>query len=208
MESPGAAVAHKLSGTSRSRVGTESLPQVTSWCISSATAGQLYKSGPICLQTNPSIATVLQLETRPAGGSSRCFPAGLEQGERLCQPSMVSDRSCPQKDQNTASTSGSCSPSLEEPGMVSGSPGDVDGLPSPHSTVGELVAEGTGSQGMDITPQLAVWPVSGKSTVVTAFQQKLRSSCWPPGGRSPHRHTTPCSEDGLAGVLKGIVIPF
>ena len=223
MESPGAAVVHKLSGTSGSRVGTESLPQVTSWCISSATAGQLYSSsihqqpggncvtcpyspgevhmavgtgersndhgptytwgnqydsgqrvktgggqirldaipqcvpedqpssgstgsGPIWLQTNPSVATVLQLETRPAGGSSKCFPVGLEQGERLCQPSMVSDRSCPQKDQNTASISGPGSPSLEEPGMVSSSPGDVDGLPSPHSTKGGLVAEGTGSQ--------------------------------------------------------------
>ena len=38
------AVAHKLSGTSGSRVGTESLSQVTSWCIGSATAGQLYSS--------------------------------------------------------------------------------------------------------------------------------------------------------------------
>ena len=71
-----------------------------------------------------------------------------------------------------------------------------------------LLQRGQDHRGMDITPQLAIWPVSGKSTVVTAFQQKLRSSCWPPGGRSPHRHTTPCSEDGLAGVLKGIVILF
>ena len=57
---------------------------------------------------------------------------------------------------------------------------------------------------MDITPQLAVWHVSGKSTEVITFQQKLQSSWWPPGGRSPHKHMTPYLEDGLpvAGVLR------
>ena len=60
---------------------------------------------------------------------------------------MVPDRSCPQQDQGTTSTSSSGSPSLEEPGMVPGSLGDVDGLPLPHSSTRELAAERTGPQG-------------------------------------------------------------
>ena len=81
------------------------------------------------------------------------------------------------------------------------SPGDVDGLPSPHSTTGGLVAEGTGSQRDGHNLSTSRLACLRESTVVTAFQQ-------PPGGQSPHRHTTPYSEDGLAGVLKGIVILF
>ena len=60
----------------------------------------------------------------------------------------------------------------------------------------------------EFTPQLAVWPVSGKNSETVAFQQRLLTSCWHPGGRSPHKPTTPCSTSGLAGVLNGIVIPF
>ena len=109
---------------------------------------------------------VLQLETGPTGRSSGCFSTGLEPDERLCQSPMVPDRSCPQQDQNTTSSSGHGSPSLEEPGIVSSSPGNADGLASFHPATRELVAERTGSQrGQDhrelgITPQLAVWSVS------------------------------------------------
>jgi len=61
---------------------------------------------------------------------------------------------------------------------------------------------------MDIMPQLAIWPVSRRNTELLAFQQQLQTSCWSPGGRSPHILMTPYSEDGLAGVLRGIMIPF
>ena len=71
-----------------------------------------------------------------------------------------------------------------------------------------LLQKGQSHRGMDITPQLAVWPVSGRDTELLAFQQQLQTSCWPPGGRSPHKLMTPYSEDGLAGVLRGIAIPF
>ena len=58
----------------------------------------------------------------------------------------MSDRACSQQDQSTTSPSGPGSPSLEGPGMVSGSPGHVNGLPTPHFTPGRLAAERPGLQ--------------------------------------------------------------
>ena len=60
----------------------------------------------------------------------------------------------------------------------------------------------------EFTPQLAVWPVLGKSLEIGAFQQRLLTSCWHPGGQSPHKPMIPYSINGLAGVLNGIEIPF
>jgi len=71
-----------------------------------------------------------------------------------------------------------------------------------------LLQKGQSQREMDITPQLAVWPVSGRNTELLAFQPKLQTSCQPPGGQSPHKLTTPYSNDGLAGVLRRITIPF
>ena len=89
--------------------------------------------------------------------------------------------------------------------MVPGRSGDVDGLSSPDFATRQRRQD---HRGMDITPQLAIWPVYRGNTKVTVFQQKLQASCSPPGERSPHSHMTHCSQDGLAGVLKGITIPF
>jgi len=61
---------------------------------------------------------------------------------------------------------------------------------------------------LDLLPQLAAWPVSGRSLEVEAFQKLLRSSSSSPGeARHPHP-TTPTSGSGWAGVLNGIWIPF
>ena len=59
-----------------------------------------------------------------------------------------------------------------------------------------------------LTPQLAVWPISGKSSVAAAFQKKLQDCCWPPGGLSQTIPMTHTSENGLAGVLNKVQIPF
>ena len=58
------------------------------------------------------------------------------------------------------------------------------------------------------TPQLAVWPISGKDIVTTKFQKKLRSSCSHHGGRSPPSHTTHFFKSGPAGALNRIPILF
>ena len=61
---------------------------------------------------------------------------------------------------------------------------------------------------LDVIPQLAVWPVSGRSSETVAFLQKLQTLCWLLGGQSLHKRTTPCSTNGYAGVVNPIEIPF
>lgn len=85
-----------------------------------------------------------------------------------CLPTpLVSDWSCPQQDQGTTSSS------LEEPGLVPSTPGDVDDLIPPQE---DLLQRGQDHRGMDITPQLAIWPVSGRSMEVTAASELTLAS--------------------------------
>ena len=60
----------------------------------------------------------------------------------------------------------------------------------------------------DLLPQLAVWPISGKSLDVQTFQVKLRSSSSHHGEAKHLAHMIPTSRSGWAGVLIGVVIPF
>jgi len=60
----------------------------------------------------------------------------------------------------------------------------------------------------DIRPQLAVWPISGQSTLRTNFHQRLRASSSHHGDTNLGRRMIPCSGNGLAGVLNGILIRF
>ena len=57
-------------------------------------------------------------------------------------------------------------------------------------------------------PQLAVWPISGKSTEVRSFRRRLAPSCSAHGGPKLTSLTTHSLESGIAGVIGGIQIPF
>ena len=61
---------------------------------------------------------------------------------------------------------------------------------------------------MDLLPQLAVWPVSGKNSDLEVFQRQLRNSSLHPGGAKHPEPMTHTSKNGWAGVLNGDRIPF
>ena len=105
-----------------------------------------FGGGPVCLQIDPPTTLVFQLETRSSGRSSGCISARLEQGERLCQPSVVPDRTRSQQDSVTGSSSNSSGPSVEESGLVPSSSGNVGGLPTTYSPTRGSVAEGQGAE--------------------------------------------------------------
>lgn len=60
----------------------------------------------------------------------------------------------------------------------------------------------------DITPHLAVWPISGRDLLTNKFQLRLQNSSSHHGDRRPEKHMTHFLTSGLAGVSKGISIPF
>ena len=60
----------------------------------------------------------------------------------------------------------------------------------------------------DIVPRLAAWAISGTDSQARAFQRRLQNSSSPHGETRQQSLTTHCSESGLAGVVRGIPIPF
>lgn len=59
---------------------------------------------------------------------------------------------------------------------------------------------------LDLTPPLAVWPISGNTTKVKNFQMKLQTSSYCHGDRRPHSPMTHLVRSGLAGALRGSAI--
>ena len=58
------------------------------------------------------------------------------------------------------------------------------------------------------TLRLAVWPLSGLVCKQQAFHQRCAKLCWPPGEQVLRRDTKDPGSNGLAGVCKGINVPF
>ena len=98
-------------------------------------------NGPVCLLTHSPIASVLQLEVGPSIGSCGCISAGLEDSERICQSTLVSDWMCTQQDKSPGSSSNIGGHSVEGPSMVPSSPGDAERLSTAYSYSGISAGE-------------------------------------------------------------------
>lgn len=57
-------------------------------------------------------------------------------------------------------------------------------------------------------PQLAVWLVSGRDILAKNFRRMLQHSCLNQGDQKPASLTTHSLGDGVAGVVRGVPIPF
>jgi len=77
----------------------------------------------------------------------------------------------------------------------------------PPRTLSAVQLTSNASQ-MDLLPQLAVWPISGRNLEVEVFQRQLKSSYLPPGEAKHPKPMTHTSRSGWAGVLNGALIPF
>ena len=75
-------------------------------------------SGPICIQTHQSVPPLLQLAARSNCRGNRRIPPGLEDNQRLCQPTMESDPQGANENTNAGSGCNPGSSSLEDTAMV------------------------------------------------------------------------------------------
>ena len=57
-------------------------------------------------------------------------------------------------------------------------------------------------------PQLVAWPISGNPIHHEGFLRKLQTSCLHHGETKPTPIIAPHSLDGVAGVSRGVEIPF
>ena len=86
-------------------------------------------------------ALIFQLGTRSSTRSSRCIPAGLEQGARTCQSSMMPDRICSQQSTVTGSSCNPSGPIAKESSSVPSSPRDAGRLSATNSSTRWSVVE-------------------------------------------------------------------
>ena len=93
-------------------------------------------SGPICLQTDLSVPSLLQLAARSIGRSDQCLPAGLDDSEGFRQPSMDPGSTGTDKDSASGGTCNFSGPSLEDTAMVPSASVNVGGLAAPLTQAG------------------------------------------------------------------------
>ena len=169
------------------------------------------RGGPVCISPVHTTTSLLQLETRPISRGDGCVHPAMGEVQRLCEPPMVPDRESPVASAATTSPS-----NLSGSGMDSrqGQPWYpillemLYDYPQQLPRTLNLFQRTSNVNQMDLLPQLAVWPVSGKNSDVEVFWRQLRSSSLHPGGAKHPEPMTHTSGNGWAGVLNGDEIPF
>ena len=89
------------------------------------------RSGPICIQANQLVMSLLQLAARSICRSNRCLLPGLDIHEGVCQSSMEPDIPGPDKSTNAKGRYGSSSSGMESTTLVCSPFINVSGLDMP-----------------------------------------------------------------------------
>ena len=93
-------------------------------------------SGPVCIQTDQPVPSLLQLAARSIRRGNRCLPAGLDNGEGLCQPSIEPNTEGANESTVSGSRLNPGSPSVEDTTMVPPPTINVSGLATPATQAG------------------------------------------------------------------------
>ena len=99
-------------------------------------------SGPIRIQTDTSVPTLLQLAARSICRGRRCLPAGLDNGEGICKPPL--EPYSPSAESGTISGGGPgpSGPTVESSAMVCCASVNASGLATPTPTAGAVHTDG------------------------------------------------------------------
>ena len=99
---------------------------IPSYAASAGSSG----ARPVCISTHNSITPVLQLASRPGGGSNRHLHAELGPQQRLCKPTVVFNKPLPATGVSTAGKNCNDSSLVEHSTLVSSDSGNAAGLPT------------------------------------------------------------------------------
>ena len=166
--------------------------------------------GSICLSSVSPAQTLCELETRSRSHGTRCIHPGLDEIQRLRQPTMESDKQGSNNCQEPESEGDTNCTDLDSISLVPSATGNVSSRtrpittnPNPHHT------DSQSQQTKHSTvPRLAMWVISGIDLKAKTFQRRVQNFSWPPGRLKHQSHMTPYLENGYAGAIRGIQIPF
>ena len=172
----------------------------------SSTAWSL-RNRPVYVEADKTTSDVRELATRPRGSGDQCVLNELEWTESLFQPAVEHDLSGLGPSQATGGNHCFGRSGVENSRMVLPAIDIAHPRAPPDTQDRGLIQPTHPINCPSIQPQLAAWRISGQSSLHREFLRRL-GYCLPPGGKSQARSTTHCSENGLAGVLNGTLIPF
>ena len=164
---------------------------------------------PVCKQALITTPSICELEARPSGTGHRRLYSGLEHPSRetVCQPTLEPRRQSPIPSILSRSTGADTySLSLESSSLVSSAPSNAGQSTTSHSSVTRYSSASVPEHSTRHHPTVSRWVISGNN--VNTFLNQLQISFSHLGGTNPQDHTTPLLENGLAGVVNGIEIPF
>ena len=99
-------------------------------------------SGPVCITANPPMPTLLQLAARSICRGRRCLPAGLVDGEGVCQPSLEPHTLCIKSGSDSRGGPSVGDPSVEGSTLVCIAHINASGLATPPPTSGVVNTSG------------------------------------------------------------------
>ena len=146
------------------------------------------KSGPIYLQITHQLPQLFSWRPDTLVKAVMFF----KQCEGLCQSLLVSDSRIKAKQAKVIPVTLHWKSQAWYPIILDMLKGLLSTLPPWKS----LLQKGKSHKGLDITPQLAVWPVSGRNTELLAFQLKLLTNL-----------QLPIQKNGQVDLLIAIAIP-
>jgi hypothetical protein len=155
----------------------------------------------VCIPPNIPAPSFCQLETRPTGHADRCIYSRLAGDLGECLPAI-----CPNWSMLTPSnisegrTISPNNTSVADPALV-----PID-TPVVHrqATVTTNICIPL-NKGQSPTPS---WKLLANVSKQQEFQQKLKTFCWPHGGKIPTAPTPQLGVSGLAGLMNKRSIPF
>ena len=135
--------------------------------------------------------------------------AFLQDWKGLCAYAMEPHRANPVESGGTGSRPISTnSPSLALATLVPQTSQSTGLQPLLINQQEEVMVKVWGGSLPQISPPLAVWPISGNTTLTREFREKLPNSSSHHGDKSQLSHMIPSVKDGSAGALNGMSIPF
>ena len=163
------------------------------------------RSRSVCIQNHSTVPSLLQLAARSLCSRDRCIPSGLVTQKGVCESPMVSNRQSPSTDSDPTGSGDTSCLSMENATMVPITPDNLVDLP-------RLVQQSTWMTTRLVepmlSPQLAMWPISGRDTETKSFQRKLPHYSSGPDGLKQTNPMTHFSTSGTTGAIGGIQIPF
>ena len=176
------------------------------------TGGQMgsIRGRHVCRSIEQAEGDLLQLETRPTGGSNRCLYDAMGNSAGVHVPTFLPNRQMPGKDKEGGSQGSSGSTDLAGTAMVSSAVNNVGGATGFASTSQEIVRvpKGVATSTAGDSLMLAAWKVSGKEADSKDFQRGQPHWSQKHGGQVQSALITPPGTSGLAGVVRGKLIHF